>query len=215
MYLLDSNSIEFPHPNLATEDGLLAVGGDLSTKRLLSAYKKGIFPWFCEGEPILWYSPEWRMVLDPRHYKPSKSLQQILRKKEFTITFNQHFKEVIYNCKSIDRGDGLGTWITNDMENAYIKLHELGIAKSVEVWKDSQLIGGLYGIDQGHVFCGESMFSKVSNASKIAFAWLNQYLLENKYNLLDCQVHNDHLESLGAYEIPRQEFLDILQKKNA
>lgn len=215
MYLLDQNSLEFPHPSLSTEEGLLAVGGDLSTERLKAAYKRGIFPWFCDGEPILWYSPEWRMVLDPSHYKASKSLKQILKKEIFTITFNQNFKEVIYNCKSIDRQDGLGTWITNDMENAYIRLHELGMAKSVEVWQNDELVGGLYGIDQGHVFCGESMFSKVSNASKIAFAWLNNYLLENNYDLLDCQVHNDHLESLGAYEIPREEFLEILQKNNA
>ncbi len=215
MYLLDENSLQFPHPHLANEDGLLAVGGDLSTERLITAYQQGVFPWFCDGEPILWYSPAWRMVLDPRHYKPSKSLKQLLKKEVFNVTFNQNFKEVIYHCKSIDRHDGLGTWITNDMENAYLKLHKLGIAKSVEVWLNNELVGGLYGIDQEHVFCGESMFSKVSNASKVAFAWLNKYLVENNYALLDCQVHNDHLESLGAYEIPRQEFLTILQKKNA
>ncbi|MDO3695835.1 leucyl/phenylalanyl-tRNA--protein transferase [Wenyingzhuangia sp. chi5] len=213
MYLLDQNSIEFPHPNLANEDDILAIGGDLSTKRLLVAYQKGIFPWYCDGEPIIWYSPAWRMVLDPRHYKPSKSLKQIIKKNIFTVTFNQHFKEVIHNCKTINRYDGLGTWITDDMQQAYINLHELGIAKSVEVWHNNELVGGLYGIDQQHVFCGESMFSKVSNASKIAFAWLNNYLVENNYDLLDCQVHNEHLESLGAYEIPRQEFLDILTKK--
>ena len=213
MYLLDPNSIEFPHPTLANEDDVLAIGGDLSTERLLAAYQKGIFPWYCDGEPIIWYSPAWRMVLDPRHYKPSKSLKQLLKKNTFTVTFNQHFKEVIYNCKTINRYDGLGTWITDDMQQAYIKLHELGIAKSVEVWYNNELVGGLYGIDQQHVFCGESMFSKVSNASKIAFAWLNNYLVENNYDLLDCQVHNEHLESLGAYEIPRQEFLDILTKK--
>lgn len=213
MYLLDPNSIEFPHPTLANEDDILAIGGDLSTKRLLAAYQKGIFPWYSDGEPIIWYSPAWRMVLDPRHYKPSKSLKQIIKKNTFTVTFNQHFKEVIHNCKTINRYDGLGTWITDDMQQAYIKLHELGIAKSVEVWQNDELVGGLYGLDQQHVFCGESMFSKVSNASKIAFTWLNNYLLENKYDLLDCQVHNEHLESLGAYEIPRQEFLDILTKK--
>ncbi|GGF66119.1 leucyl/phenylalanyl-tRNA--protein transferase [Wenyingzhuangia marina] len=213
MYLLDPNSIEFPNPTLANEDDVLAIGGDLSTERLLAAYQKGIFPWYSDGEPIIWYSPAWRMVLDPRHYKPSKSLKQLLKKNTFTVTFNQHFKEVIYNCKTINRDDGLGTWITDDMQQAYIKLHELGVAKSIEVWHNDELVGGLYGIDQQHVFCGESMFSKVSNASKIAFAWLNNYLVENNYDLLDCQVHNEHLESLGAYEIPRQEFLDILTKK--
>lgn len=213
MYLLDKNTTKFPDPNLANADDILAIGGDLSTKRLITAYQKGIFPWYSDGEPIIWYSPAWRMVLDPRHYKPSKSLKQIIKKNTFTITFNQHFKEVIHQCKTINRNDGLGTWITNDMQQAYLKLHELGIAKSVEVWFNNELVGGLYGIDQGHVFCGESMFSKMSNASKVAFTWLNNYLVENKYDLLDCQVHNEHLESLGAYEIPRQEFLDILTKK--
>ena len=215
MYLLDNNSTEFPHPNLATEDGLLAIGGDLSVERLKSAYRLGIFPWYCQGEPIMWYSPKWRMVIDPRHFKPSKSLKQTLKKNTFHITFNQAFDQVISNCKTIDRKDGLGTWITNDMQEAYQTLHSLGIAKSVEVWQEDQLVGGLYGIDQGHIFCGESMFSKVSNASKVAFAWLNQYLLNHDYQLLDCQVHNDHLESLGAYEIPREEFLTILSKQNS
>lgn len=213
MYLLDQNSITFPNPDLANKDDILAIGGDLSTERLIAAYKQGIFPWYSDGEPIVWYSPAWRMVLDPRHYKSSKSLKQLIKKNTFTVTFNQNFKEVINNCKTINRNDGLGTWITNDMQQAYIRLHELGIAKSVEVLHNNELVGGLYGIDQKHVFCGESMFSKMSNASKIAFAWLNNYLTENNYDLLDCQVHNDHLESLGAYEIPRQEFLDILNKQ--
>jgi len=212
MYLLNQNSYEFPNPNLATEDGLLAIGGDLCVERLKVAYQQGIFPWFSEGEPILWYSPQWRMVIDPRHYQPSKSLKQTIKKKVFKITFNQAFEQVINQCKSIDRNDGLSTWITADMQSSYINLHQLGIAKSVEVWQDDELVGGLYGVDSGHVFCGESMFSKVSNASKVAFAWLNNYLVENNYDLLDCQVHNSHLESLGAYEIPRKEFLEILQK---
>lgn len=212
MYQLDKEIIQFPHPSLANDDDILAIGGDLSIERLQLAYQHGIFPWYSDGEPIIWYSPAWRMVIDPHHYKPSKSLKQTLKKKTFNITFNQHFEQVILQCKTINRNDGLGTWITNDMQQAYIKLHQLGIAKSVEVWLDDELVGGLYGIDSGHVFCGESMFSKVSNASKVAFAWLNQYLLENNYQLLDCQVHNDHLESLGAYEIPRAEFLEVLQK---
>lgn len=214
MYLLHQNSLEFPDPTLSNKDDILAIGGDLSTKRLMNAYTNGIFPWYNENEPIIWYSPAWRMVLNPKEYKPSKSLKQTLKKDIFKVTFNQNFKEVIAHCKNIERNDGLGTWITDDMQNAYIKLHELGIAKSVEVWKDNHLVGGLYGIDlgMGHVFCGESMFSKVSNASKVAFAWLNTYLAKNNYQLLDCQVYNEHLESLGAYEIPRQEFLHILQK---
>lgn len=214
MIFLSPNDIEFPDPTQADENDILAIGGDLSTQRLIRAYKNGIFPWYNEGEPIIWYSPSWRMVLDPRHFSPSKSLKQLIKKDVFKITFNQNFKEVIHHCKTINRNDGLGTWITEDIFNSYLKLHELGIAKSVEVWLNNELVGGLYGIDLGHIFCGESMFSKVSNASKIAFAWLNTYLEENNYTLLDCQVHNDHLESLGAYEIPREEFLNILHKKN-
>lgn len=212
MYLLDEHHIQFPHPSLSDEDGLLAVGGDLSPQRLLLAYQNGIFPWFCEGEPILWYSPKWRMVIAPQEFKASKSLQQTIKKNIFSITYNQNFKEVIHHCKTIQRGDGLSTWITDEMENAYINLHEKGIAKSVEVWQNGELVGGLYGIDMETVFCGESMFSKVSNASKIAFAWLNQHLKNNHYLLLDCQVHNSHLESLGAYEIPQQEYLAILAR---
>lgn len=213
MIYLNPNTLEFPNPNLADENDILAIGGDLSTKRLVKAYSNGIFPWYNEGEPIVWYSPAWRMVLDPRHFKPSKSLKQTLKKDVFKVTFNQNFKEIILNCKTINRNDGLGTWITEDMLNAYLNLNKLGYAKSVEVWHNNELVGGLYGIDLGHIFCGESMFSKVSNASKIAFAWLNNYLTEQNYALLDCQVHNEHLESLGAYEIPREDFLNILQKK--
>ncbi|WP_010134657.1 leucyl/phenylalanyl-tRNA--protein transferase [Ochrovirga pacifica] len=213
MYFLDPNSYQFPDPRLANADDILAIGGDLSPKRLIHAYQHGIFPWFNEGDPIIWYSPAWRMVLDPRHYKPSKSLQQLIKKNHFHITYNQHFKEVITQCKTISRNDGLGTWITDDMLQSYLKLHQLGHAKSVEVWQENKLVGGLYGVDLGHIFCGESMFSHVSNASKIAFNWLNNYLITKKYDLLDCQVHNSHLESLGAYEIPREEFLHILHKK--
>lgn len=214
MIILNPNTLEFPDHALADENDILAIGGDLSTQRLVKAYQNGVFPWYSEGEPIVWYSPQWRMVLDPRHFKPSKSLRQTLKKNIFKVTFNQNFKEVISNCKTINRNDGLGTWITDDMLNAYLNLNKLGYAKSIEVWQDNELVGGLYGIDLGHVFCGESMFSKVSNASKIAFTWLNNYLIEKNYTLLDCQVHNDHLESLGAYEIPRQEFLQILNRKN-
>ncbi|MGY6649040.1 leucyl/phenylalanyl-tRNA--protein transferase [Wenyingzhuangia sp. IMCC45574] len=214
MFFLSPNDIDFPPATNADENDILAVGGDLTTSRLMKAYESGIFPWYNEGEPIIWYSPSWRMVLDPRHFKPSKSLRQIIRKNIFKVTFNQNFREVIYNCKTINRHDDLGTWITDDMFTSYVKLHELGYAKSIEVWLDDELVGGLYGVDLGHVFCGESMFSKVSNASKIAFAWLNQYLEDNNYKLLDCQVHNEHLESLGAYEIPREEFLQILNQEN-
>ena len=210
MYLL-SKEIIFPPIHLANEDGILAIGGDLSTERLLLAYKNGIFPWFNEGEPIIWYSPNPRMVLFPKNLKISKSMQQIIRKNEFKITFNQNFSEVIRNCKTIFREGQGGTWITNEMQQAYLKLHNLGIAKSVEVWKGTELVGGLYGIDLGHIFCGESMFSKVSNTSKLAFIYLVQKLEKENYQLIDCQVYNKHLDSLGASEISRNEFLTYLK----
>ncbi|MBL4725037.1 MAG: leucyl/phenylalanyl-tRNA--protein transferase [Lutibacter sp.] len=212
MYLL-SNDLVFPPVHLANEDGLLAVGGDLSVERLLLAYKSGIFPWHNQGEPIIWYSPDPRMVLFPKDLKTSKSMKQLIRKKEFQITYNQNFLEVISNCKNIYRtADQGGTWITNEMFEAYTKLHELGIAKSVEVWLDDELVGGLYGIDLGDIFCGESMFSKVSNASKLAFIFLVKKLEKENYKLIDCQVYNNHLASLGADEIPRSEFLKYLKK---
>lgn len=203
-----SEIIDFPPPELANKDGVLALGGDLSEKRLICAYQNGIFPWFSQGEPIIWYCPEQRMVVFPKEFTFSKSMRQLLRKKQFSITENTAFEEVIYHCKNIGRKDGLGTWITNDMEQAYINLHRKGIAKSIEVWQGDQLVGGLYGVEVGEVFCGESMFSKISNASKLAFL----HLVKNgNYQLIDCQVYNDHLASLGAREIPRNQFLKILK----
>ena len=214
MIWLDDNYIGFPPHEFATEEGILALGGDLSSKRLIHAYKNGIFPWYSEGEPIIWYSPLERMVLFPEEVKISKSMKQVLRKGNFEITQNKAFEEIIFNCKSINRKDQFSTWITDDMEEAYINLHKKGIAKSIEVWQldaersRSELVAGLYGIDlQNGVFCGESMFSKVSNMSKVAFIHLAQNC---GYKLIDCQVHNSHLESLGAIEIPRTEFLRYL-----
>lgn len=203
-----SDSIDFPSPELARKDGILALGGDLSEKRLIHAYQNGIFPWFSEGEPIVWYSPEQRMVVFPNEFKLSKSMRQFVRKTTLTITENTAFEQVIFNCKNIDREDGLGTWITNDMEQAYISLHRMGFAKSIEVWDGNELVGGLYGVEVGEVFCGESMFSKISNVSKLAFSHLVQ---NGNYQLIDCQVYNDHLASLGAREIPRNQFLKILK----
>ena len=211
MYLL-SKDLVFPPVHLANKDGLLAVGGDLSAERLLLAYKNGIFPWYSEGEPIIWYSPDPRMVLFPKNLKISKSMRQIIRKNKFRATFNQNFSEVIANCKNSYREGQGGTWITDEMEQAYINLHNLGVAKSVEVWEGNELVGGLYGIDLGYVFCGESMFSKVSNASKFAFIHLVQELEKELYALIDCQVYNAHLDSLGAEEISRSEFLTYLKK---
>ncbi len=201
---------KFPPAENATEDGVLAMGGDLSPERLIMAYQSGIFPWYNEGEPIIWYSPDPRMVLFPKQLNVSRSMQRVLKKEMFTVTYNQHFEEVITNCKTIHREGQSGTWITDDMLKAYVKLHKIGVAKSVEVWKDQELVGGIYGIDLGTVFCGESMFSKVSNASKVAFISLVQQLEKDNYKLLDCQVYNDHLASLGAEEIPRETFLEYL-----
>ena len=213
MYLL-SKEFVFPPVHLANKDGLLAVGGDLSEERLLLAYKSGIFPWYNQGEPIVWYSPNPRMVLFPKDLKVSKSMKQVIRREDFAVTFNQNFSEVISNCKHIFRASDQGeTWITNEMQQAYINLHKKGIAKSVEVWLGDELVGGLYGIDIGTVFCGESMFSKVSNASKLAFIKLVQKLENENYTLIDCQVYNNHLASLGADEISRDEFLKFLANK--
>ena len=197
---------------------MVAVGGDLSPERLLLAYKSGIFPWYSKGEPIVWYSPDPRMVLFPDTLKVSKSMRQILRKGDFKVTVNQAFAKVIANCKNTNReaqGE-VGTWITDEMETAYNKLHELGIAKSVEVWKGDDLVGGLYGLEIKSIFCGESMFSNVSNASKVAFIHLitersRSDITKNNYKLIDCQVYNNHLASLGAKEISRTAFLEYLK----
>lgn len=210
MYFL-TKELYFPPVDEASYEGILAVGGDLSVDRLLLAYDNGIFPWFDADDPILWWSPSERMVVDPNNYKVSKSLRNIINRNIFEVTFNKDFKSVIENCQQIDRKGQDGTWISADIIESYTKLHELGKAKSVEVWQNNELVGGLYGVDLGHVFCGESMFSKVPNASKVAFVKLIEHLKDNNYKLLDCQVHNDHLEKLGAFEISRDSFMKILK----
>jgi leucyl/phenylalanyl-tRNA---protein transferase len=204
--LLDDNP-GFPDPALAEEDGLLAIGGDLSLERLLVAYSNGIFPWFSEGEPILWYSPHQRCVIYPDKIKISKSMQKILKQEVFKITFNQAFAEVIRNCATTERKGQDGTWITNEMQQAYINLHQQGYAHSVEVWLENQLVGGLYGLKVNRVFCGESMFSHVSNASKAALIFLSKMNID----LIDCQLPNDHLMSLGAEMISRELYMEMLQ----
>ena len=211
MHLL-SHEIKFPHPSESDENGLLAIGGDLSSERLKHAYNNGIFPWCNENEPLLWWSPNPRMVLFPRELRISKSMKVILRKEVFNITFNKAFHEVIRQCAKIKRDDQEDTWITNDMINAYSKLHKEGYAISVEVWKDEKLVGGLYGINlkDKKIFCGESMFSKVSNASKAAFITLVENLKIKEYKIIDCQMYTTHLERLGAREIDREDFLKML-----
>ncbi|MCI4444235.1 MAG: leucyl/phenylalanyl-tRNA--protein transferase [Lentimicrobium sp.] len=210
MYFL-SKELFFPPVSEANSDGILAIGGDLSPERLILAYKSGIFPWFEEGESIYWWSPNPRMVLFLDELVVSKSMRNILNRNIFKVTFNQNFREVISNCQKIKRDGQNGTWITNDMIEAYCKLNEMGIAKSVEVWQNEELVGGLYGVDLGHIFCGESMFSKVSNASKVAFITLANQLKKDNFKLLDCQVYNEHLESLGCREIPREGFIELLK----
>ena len=202
------DTIEFPSYESTTNDGIIALGGDLSEERLIHAYNNGIFPWYSEGDPIVWYCPHKRMVLFPEAIKVSKSMQKILNNNNYTITENKAFSEVIYNCKTIDRKDGFGTWITGEMEQAYINLHQKGLAKSIEIWLGNELVGGLYGLEINNIFCGESMFSKVSNTSKLAFIHLAQ---NKEYTLIDCQIYNQHLERLGAKEIDRSTFLQILK----
>jgi leucyl/phenylalanyl-tRNA---protein transferase len=213
MYFI-TNELYFPPVEEASFEGILAVGGDLSPKRLLLAYKNGIFPWFDQTEPILWWAPPERMVVNPHDYKISKSLRNILNRNIFEITINKNFEEVIRNCQKAIRKDQEGTWISDEIIKSFVELHRQKKAVSFEVWQQSKLVGGLYGVDLGHVFCGESMFSKVSNASKVAFVTLVDYLKQNNYKLLDCQIHNDHLEKLGAFEISRDSFMKILKSEN-
>lgn len=206
------NNDDFPPVEAANPDGLLAFGGDLSTERLKKAYSRGIFPWYDASQPVLWWSPDPRMVLFPQDLKISKSMKQLLKKDVFKISFDEAFPEVIKACASAKRDGQEGTWITREMQQAYIQLHKEGWAQSVEVWQEDELVGGLYGInlkDKG-VFCGESMFTRKSNASKFAFIKLVEQLQKQKYRLIDCQIYTPHLENLGAREIPRKEFLKYL-----
>jgi len=212
LFVLNDQLI-FPPVEKANAEGLLAVGGDLTSERLILAYINGIFPWFDADSPILWWSPDPRMVLVPNKIKISKSMRKVLKSGQFRLTRNTCFEAVIEHCSQIKRTGQKGTWIIAEMKEAYIALHEKGYAKSYEVWENDRLVGGLYGIDLGHVFCGESMFSTVSNASKFAFIKLAQELEAKKYRLIDCQMHTDHLESLGAEEISRSEFIEFLGSK--
>jgi len=208
MYYLNEK-IEFPDLSLASEEGLLAVGGDLSVERLIHAYKNGVFPWYEDSEPILWWSPDPRFVLFPEQLKISKSMKQVLKNCDYTVTVNKAFAEVIQQCSQVKRDGQSSTWITNPMIDGYIEMHKRGYAKSVEVWKEEKLVAGLYGIDLGNkVFCGESMFTKESNASKVGFI---SFIQNTDYKLIDCQLYTNHLESLGAQNISRAEFLDYLK----
>ncbi len=202
----------FPPVSMADEDGLVGIGGDLSVDRLLLAYRSGIFPWYNADEPILWYSPNPRFVLHPDELKVSKSMQTLIRKEAWTFTVNQDFASTIRQCRIAKRKYQTGTWIHDAMEEAYIRLHEAGYAISAECWSNGELIGGLYGVQLDRVFCGESMFSLEKNASKFAFIHVVTYLKELGIQLIDCQVHTDHLESLGARMISRDTFLTYLNE---
>lgn len=210
LHALD-NRLWFPPVDTAQEDGLLAIGGDLSVQRLLLAYERGIFPWY-EGDVPVWWCPNPRFVIYPSELKISKSMQQLFKRSAFTFTVNQAFSEVINNCKKINRPGQDGTWITNEVVASYKKMHQFGYAHSAEVWLNNELVGGLYGIRLGKVFFGESMFSLVSNASKYAFISYVGQLKKEGVQLIDCQVYTEHLESLGAKMIPRNEFTQLLHK---
>jgi len=205
-----SDRLAFPDVDQANEEGLLAVGGDLSPERLLLAYQKGIFPWFNEDSLILWWSPDPRMVLFPKNIKVSKTMRKVLRDNKFRLTTNTCFDSVLKHCSTIKREGQEGTWITKEMRNAYNVLHKKGVAVSYEVWEEDALVGGLYGVDLGNVFCGESMFSLQPNASKFAFIKLAQELEKKNYRVIDCQIYTDHLASMGAEKIPRKEFIKLL-----
>ena len=202
----------FPSPRSADSHGIVAYGGDLNPLRIIQAYKNGIFPWFESDDDLLWWSPDPRMVLYPEKIKVSKSLKSFIKKTTLKVTFNNDFEEVINSCSNIKRLGQKGTWITPGLKKSFTKLHEMGLAISVEVWKNSEIVGGLYGLDLGDVFCGESMFSKSTNASKLALVSLSLELKKNSYRFIDCQVPSQHLKSMGAEEISRDEFLKILIK---
>ena len=215
LFRLDDQQIGFPPPQLSCDDGLLAVGGGLSPEWILTAYSLGIFPWYSEGEPIYWWSPDPRLMMHPTDIKVSKSMKQVFRKKTFTITLDTDFRQVITNCQTTKRNYGEGTWITNDMLEAYCYLHQLGFAHSVEVWdskNQQQLVGGLYGLSLGKCFFGESMFAKASNASKAAYIALCHQLTTWQFNMVDCQMPTPHLQSLGGKIVAREPFLQQLAK---
>lgn len=208
---LNSYSLSFPNPKFASDEGLLAFGGDLSEARLLSAYRHGIFPWYNEGDPILWWSPNPRMILEFDNFKISKSLNKIIKKGLFEIRFDTAFRDVVTNCASTKRSYTDHTWIQPEIIEAYCRLFELGFAHSFEAFYKNELVGGGYGVVVGDIFCGESMFSKMNNASKVAFVSLVGRLKQNKFRLIDCQVPSEHLQSFGAHTIAREDFLDIIR----
>lgn len=211
MHILTKN-ISFPPLETADEDGFLAIGGDLSPERLLEAYRHGIFPWYNEEDPICWWSPDPRCIIFPEHLHVSKSMQRVINNKQFRFSVNEAFTQVMRSCSTIKRKGEHGTWIHQEMIEAYTKLHEQGFACSAEAWLDDKLVGGVYGLRMGKLFFGESMFSAVANASKFAFIKWVRLLQDEGVKLIDCQMHNSHLESLGAEMIPRATFINIINE---
>lgn len=210
---IDTPETQFPSPDTASEEGLVAVGGDITTVRVLSAYRQGIFPWYSEDQPVLWWSPEPRAILYPDRIKISRSLKKTLRKKGFQVTADQAFSEVIEACAGPRiQSPGGGTWITDEMKQTYTHLHQLGYGHSIEIWRAEKLVGGLYGLSLGSAFFGESMFSHTPDASKIALVHLAKYALNNGIAFIDCQLPTEHLTSMGAVNISRKEYLSILQE---
>ena len=209
---LNKNNLRFPDPRYANEDGILAWGGDLNPVRLINAYQHGIFPWYAKDEPILWWSPDPRLIMELDDFKLSRSLKKNIKK--FTYKFDSNFSQVIRKCASIPRKDQAGTWIQNDIIEAYEALHHMGVVHSIESYSNDKLVGGLYGIVVGKVFCGESMFADVSDASKAAYATLIKHLKYWGYDFIDCQVPTEHLKRLGAKEVSRDEFINRLEEVN-
>ena len=209
--LLSNHALVFPNPRLASDEGLLAYGGDLSPDRLLAAYKRGIFPWYAKDDPILWWSPNPRLLLYTDKFIVRKSFKRVLRSGKFTVTFDKHFSDVIRHCATVYREGQESTWILPEISEAYLRLHKAGYAHSVEVHKDGELVGGLYGVSYGRAFFGESMFSLVSDASKVAFKALSDVLGSRGYDFIDCQMKTDHMIRMGAEVVPRDTFLDALE----
>lgn len=211
VFYLPDDYLDFPNPELSEPDGLLAIGGDLSPERLILAYKSGIFPWYNQL-PIMWWCPPIRPLIFPSLFRVSRSLYNTLKKNTYTVSFDKDFSGVIDGCATVKRKNSIGTWITPEMKEAYIKLHNLGFAHSVEVWKDGNLVGGLYGVSIGKAFFGESMFSLLTDASKVALSCLVEFLIEKNFYFIDCQITNEHLIKMGVVEVPRTVFLTILKE---
>jgi len=215
IYPLDKNSYIFPDPNYANDKGIVAYGGDLNPNRIMTAYLNGIFPWYNESDPILWWSPNPRCILQLDELKISKSLKKTINKNIFEIKFDTNFRNIMIECKKIREGiDKKGTWISNEIIDAYTKLHEIGFAHSFEAYYEGELVGGGYGVNIGNIFCGESMFAKKTDASKVAFFHLVQRLKENDFKMIDCQIPSNHLQSLGAKTITRKEFLNLVKESS-